>query len=126
MDPSNPFICSYFDMEELGQEIGFTTDDKIHMVGFEPVITEGNTQFIHHLVLFTCEGYLSFDGDQGEFSGLDDSNLEHNLVLPACTDMPPGCSNLVVAWAVGAGAVTYPEDVGIRELMCTVFLCVLW
>ena len=50
-DPTNPFICSYFDLEELG----LSSADKIHMVGYEPLATEGNEDFLHHLTLYTCE-----------------------------------------------------------------------
>lgn len=109
LDPKNPFICSYFDLQELGKDQGFGADDKIQMVGYEPIIQEGNEEYIHHLTLFTCEG---FDDGQGGTFGFDQSNLEHNLVIPACTNMPPGCNGLFVAWAIGADPPIYPENVG--------------
>jgi len=112
LDPMNPFICSYFDMNVMGEEMGFTEEDKVHMVGYEPVITEGNSQFIHHLTLFTCEGYSTIENGQAGTTQLDDSNLEHQTVIPACTNMPPGCSNMVAAWAIGADSPAFPEDVG--------------
>mmetsp|Transcript_39423 Transcript_39423/g.82921 ORF Transcript_39423/g.82921 Transcript_39423/m.82921 type:complete len:745 (+) Transcript_39423:77-2311(+) len=109
LDPTNPFICTYFDLQELGRESGFTQDDKIQMVGYEPNIQEGNEEYIHHLTLFTCEGFTDASGGS---TGLDDSHLEHNLVIPACTNMPPGCGGLFVAWAIGQDPPIYPENVG--------------
>ena len=88
LDQSNAFICSYFDMEVLGKDMGFTSDDKVHMVGYEPVISDGNEKYLHHFTLFTCEGYA--DGQ-----GLDDSHLYHQKFLPSCTKMPPGCQSFL-------------------------------
>lgn len=97
-------------MEVLGEEIGFTSEDKIQMVGHNPLLTKGNEEFVHHLALFTCEGSTALSaGGQQPF---DDSNLNHHLVEPACTNMPPGCTDLIALWAVGADALSLPEDVG--------------
>ncbi|KAL7535490.1 hypothetical protein ACHAXR_006524 [Thalassiosira sp. AJA248-18] len=109
LDPKNPFICTYFDLAVLGADKGFTADDKIQMVGYEPIIKEGNEEYIHHLTLFSCEGTVD---SEGQSSGFDGTNLEHNLVIPACTSMPPGCNGLFVAWAIGQDPPIYPEDVG--------------
>lgn len=105
-DPTNPFICSYFDLEELG----LSSADKIHMVGYEPLVTEGNEDLLHHLTLYTCEGFATIGGSPPP---LDDSNLKHHHVEPACTSMPPGCTNFIAGWAVGANGEAFPEDVGI-------------
>ena len=35
LDPTNPFICSYFDLDVMGKEFGFSSNDKIHMVGYD-------------------------------------------------------------------------------------------
>ena len=88
LDQSNAFICSYFDMEVLGKDMGFTSDDKVHMVGYEPVISDGNEKYLHHFTLFTCEGYA--DGQ-----GLDDSHLYHQKFLPSCTTIPPECQSFL-------------------------------
>jgi len=83
-------------MEEMGKDIGFTSSDKVHLVGYKPVMTEGNEKLIHHLTLYICEGDVSVEGgasfedNEGGFSGMDGSDLEHQKVLPACTSMPPG------------------------------------
>ena len=82
LDPTNPFICSYFDMEVLGDDMGFTADDKVHMVGYEPVITEGNEKYLHHFTMFSCEGYAEGTPLQQK---LDDSHLYHQKVIPSCT-----------------------------------------
>jgi len=111
LDPTNAFICSYFDLDVLGQEMDFTYDDKIHMVGYEPMITEGNAQYIHHMTLFSCQGYAQ-DGI-GFQQELDDSHLYHQKVIPGCTNMPPGCENYLGGWAVGSANVAFPPNVGI-------------
>lgn len=110
LDPANPFICSYFDMQELGKEMGFDSQDKVHIVGYEPILTKGNEKLLHHFVLYSCEGTANM---QGGLDGIDDSRLVHQQVIPACTSMPPGCSQYLAAWAVGAPAQVMPEQVGI-------------
>jgi len=104
LDPTNSFICAYFDMEVLGENMGFTFNDKIHMVGYEPVITKGNGQFLHHMTLFSCEGYVQ---------QLDDSHLYHQKVVPGCTNMPRGCESFLGGWAVGNTNTVYPPNVGV-------------
>ena len=99
-------------MNELGKEKGYTSDDKVHNIGFAPIFDEGNEEYVHHTLVFGCNGYTSSDGGT---SGFDDSNLEHNLVVPACENMPPGCDSLFVVWATGQDPLIYPEEVGLRE-----------
>lgn len=104
-DPTNAFICSYFDLDALGQNKGFTSDDKIHMVGYEPVKSEGNEKYLHHMTLFSCPG--NFDQE------LDNSHLYHQKVVPGCTNMPPGCEEFIGGWAVGNFNTAYPPNVGV-------------
>jgi len=110
LDPTNPFICSYFDMEVLGEDMGFTAEDKVHMVGYEPVITEGNEKYLHHFTMFSCEGYAEGTPLQQQ---LDDSHLYHQKVLPSCTNMPPGCTEFLGGWAVGSNGHIFPHNVGV-------------
>ena len=111
LDPTNPFICSYFDLDVLGKDMGFNYDDKIHMVGYKPVLTEGNDQYLHHMTMFSCHGYAQ--GATGFQQELDDSHLYHQKVIPGCTNMPPGCEEFLGGWAVGISGVSYPPNVGI-------------
>ena len=100
-------------MEVLGQEAGFTSsDDKVHLVGYEPVISERNGKYLHHFTLFSCEGYADGGGLQQRQQGFDDSHLYHQKVLPSCTKMPPGCQSFLGGWAVGSDGVTFPHNVG--------------
>ena len=55
---------------------------------YEPVITPGNENMIHHLILYRCKGInTSMDGVQGNCYARD---------RPL-----PSCFNMVVAWVVG-------------------------
>jgi len=114
MDPTNPFICSYFDLDVMGKEFGFSSNDKIHMVGYDVDAESGNEKYLHHMVLFECDGELMDEQVTSETrSGLGNSGLFHGKVEGSCTAMPNGCQNPVATWAVGAGANVMPEDVGI-------------
>jgi len=117
-DPSNAFVCSYFDLDVIGKDVGFDSDDKVHMVGYEPIFAEGNEQYLHHFTLFSCpmegrDNPISMGMGSGAVQGLDDSHLYHQKVVSDCTNMPPGCENFLGGWAVGGQGVTYPHEVGI-------------
>lgn len=112
MDPTNPFICTYFDLDVMGEVMNFTHNDKIHAVGYEPITTEGNEGYVHHMLLFSCLGDESLEGDTSFLGSLDQSGLEHNMVVPACTSMPRGCNNLVASYAKGGDPEISPPNVG--------------
>ena len=116
LDPTNAFICSYYDMDVMGKDLGFDSDDKVHMVGYEPVFTPGNEEYLHHFTLFSCPmgaggGPMGMGG--GAIQELDDSHLYHQKVISDCTNMPPGCESFLGGWAKGNNGVFYPHNVGV-------------
>ena len=61
-------------------------------VQFEPIIRKGNEGFVHHFLLYECEGnFVESDYDQGA----DCKDLA-NMPYAKCRD-----ASLVDAWAVG-------------------------
>lgn len=59
---------------------------------FEPYIQKGNEGFVHHFLLYECEGnFVEKDFDKG----VDCDDLP-NMAYAKCRD-----SSLVAAWAVG-------------------------
>ena len=59
---------------------------------FEPYIQKGNEGFVHHFLLYECEGnFVEKDFDEG----VDCDDLP-NMAYAKCRD-----SSLVAAWAVG-------------------------
>uniref|UniRef100_T1IHN6 DOMON domain-containing protein n=1 Tax=Strigamia maritima TaxID=126957 RepID=T1IHN6_STRMM len=76
--------------------------NKHHIVQFEAVIQPGNEALVHHIELFHCEIPAT--------QNMDDYNA-------ACTHeyRPPHyetCRKVLVAWAMGAGPITYPKEAG--------------
>ncbi|XP_040298748.1 dopamine beta-hydroxylase isoform X2 [Bufo bufo] len=75
---------------------------KHHIVMYEPVITEGHEAIVHHIEVFQCsEEYDTFP----HYSGPCDSKMKpHRLDY---------CRHVLAAWAMGAQAFYYPDDVGL-------------
>ncbi|XP_067938800.1 DBH-like monooxygenase protein 1 homolog [Watersipora subatra] len=81
-------------------------DEVHHVVGFEPVITEGNEGLVHHIIMYACYGLTE------ELVG------NYSKIGSLCTaaEMPEFssfCNAIVMGWAVGGGTVYYPEEVGL-------------
>ena len=111
-DPTNIFQCTYFDMNTLAQEMNYEPGTKLHMVGYSPVFSYDNEEFLHHFILRSC-GVASSPLPMIPSQQFDDSDLYHGKVISDCTNMPPGCQGGLGGWAVGSKGVTYPEDVGV-------------
>jgi len=107
-DPTNPYICSFYDMEELKQEHNVQMDrqaahDKIHVVSFSPVVDAESEEYVHHMILYSCEEDMAQDG-----------GYAHEKIVQDCGSMPPGCQEMVWVWAVGGLSKTaLPPNVGI-------------
>ncbi|XP_066435842.1 dopamine beta-hydroxylase [Eleutherodactylus coqui] len=75
---------------------------KHHIVMYEPVITQGHGAIVHHIEVFQCsEEYDVIP----HYSGPCDSKMR-----PQRLDY---CRHVLAAWAMGAKAFYYPEDVGL-------------
>ncbi|CAH3194021.1 unnamed protein product [Porites evermanni] len=78
-------------------------NSKHHITKFEPYIQKGNEGFVHHFLLYECEGnFVEKDFDKG----VDCDDLP-NMAYAKCRD-----SSLVAAWAVGGQAFYYPPHAG--------------
>ena len=96
-DPSNPYICSVFDLERMRPGDFEGEDSKVHVTRISPIIDDDAKAYVHHMILYSCTN--------GDF--------EHGQVIPHCQSMPSGCTEMKVAWAVGGEDVVLPEDVGL-------------
>lgn len=105
------FICTYFDLDVMAMDMNVTHEDKIHVVGFEPKIEEGNEEYYHHMLLSSCGG-AGFDPGNGGGT-FDESEIFHKKVIPNCQTVPRGCQNNWAAHAVGADSEGLPQNVGI-------------
>mmetsp|Transcript_36888 Transcript_36888/g.82994 ORF Transcript_36888/g.82994 Transcript_36888/m.82994 type:complete len:725 (-) Transcript_36888:117-2291(-) len=110
-DITNAFICTYFDLDVMAMDMNVTHEDKIHVVGFEPKIEEGNEEYYHHMLLSSCGG-AGFDPGNGGGT-FDESEIFHKKVIPNCQTVPRGCQNNWAAHAVGADSEGLPPNVGI-------------
>ncbi|XP_029468388.1 dopamine beta-hydroxylase [Rhinatrema bivittatum] len=75
---------------------------KHHIVMYEPTITKGNEAIVHHIELFQCAA---------------DYNTYPHYNGPCDSKMKPErlnfCRHVLAAWAMGAQAFPYPDDVGL-------------
>ncbi|XP_022806766.1 DBH-like monooxygenase protein 1 [Stylophora pistillata] len=89
------YWCSLIKAPEL--------QSKHHVTKVEPLVQKGNEGFVHHLILYECEGnYTESDYDQGK-DCMDTANMPY----ARCRD-----ASIVVAWAVGGEAFYYPLHAG--------------
>ncbi|XP_066019013.1 LOW QUALITY PROTEIN: DBH-like monooxygenase protein 1 [Pocillopora verrucosa] len=76
---------------------------KHHITKVEPLVQKGNEGFVHHLILYECEGnFTENDYDQGR-DCMDTANMPY----ARCRD-----ASIVVAWAVGGESFYYPLHAG--------------
>ncbi|XP_006900619.1 PREDICTED: dopamine beta-hydroxylase [Elephantulus edwardii] len=75
---------------------------KHHIVMYEPIVTMGNEALVHHMEVFQCAPEFEIIP---HFSGPCDSKMK--------PDRLNYCRHVLAAWALGAKAFYYPEDVGL-------------
>eukprot|EP00567_Pseudictyota_dubia_P000268 CAMPEP_0197466362 /NCGR_PEP_ID=MMETSP1175-20131217/65009_1 /TAXON_ID=1003142 /ORGANISM="Triceratium dubium, Strain CCMP147" /LENGTH=732 /DNA_ID=CAMNT_0043002397 /DNA_START=129 /DNA_END=2327 /DNA_ORIENTATION=+ len=106
-DPTNPYICSFFDMDELKREHEVETghqaqDDKVHIVSFSPVVDSVSKDYVHHMILYACDEASAQNG-----------GYAHEKIVPECGSMPAGCDEMMWPWAIGSANTVMPSNVGI-------------
>ncbi|XP_071155696.1 DBH-like monooxygenase protein 1 homolog [Mytilus edulis] len=73
---------------------------KRHMIRFEPIITRGNEDIVHHFVVYSCP--TATDNDEGSVFncyGVKPKKFEK-------------CNDVMLAWAVGGVGYDFPHNVG--------------
>ncbi|NXL87097.1 DOPO hydroxylase, partial [Alectura lathami] len=75
---------------------------KHHIVMYEPVITAGNENLVHHMEVFQCAD--EFDTFP-HYNGICNSKMKAERLNH--------CRHVLAAWALGAQAFYYPEEAGI-------------
>lgn len=110
-DETNPYVCTYFDLDVLSEGRGFDSNDKIHFTRFSPVLNKESQPYVHHMILYACSAP---DSSGDAFSSYStETQREHLQVLPVCESMPPGCLEVKFPWAVGGGDTILPPHVGL-------------
>ncbi|XP_067826122.1 dopamine beta-hydroxylase-like isoform X2 [Heptranchias perlo] len=79
-----------------------TCDKSDYVIEYEPVIVTGNEALIHHMEVFQCSP--QFDRIP-PYNGPCDSKMKPERLNY--------CRHVLAAWAMGAQAFYYPEDVGL-------------
>ena len=114
-DPTNPYICSFFDLQVLGAG-RFDVNDKVHVTRLAPVLNEASKQYVHHMILYTCLSAADREesgGNGDNEAGVNFTTVEHLQIIPECESMPEGCYEIKWPWAVGSEEIVFPEDVGL-------------
>ncbi|XP_045124485.1 DBH-like monooxygenase protein 1 [Portunus trituberculatus] len=80
---------------------------KVHVIGFEPLISQENLPYVHHILLYSC----------GDISPHLEKWAQHDGVQCFSPNMPPSMtackSTFSVAWAIGNEGEMWPEHTGI-------------
>ncbi|XP_078511752.1 putative DBH-like monooxygenase protein 2 [Lissotriton helveticus] len=82
--------CAYLPLPQL--------PEKNHIYKFDSIIQDGNEDLVHHILVYAC------------------SNSTNVTIAPGiCNDNPDfySCSEVIVGWAVGGKAFTFPNNAGI-------------
>ncbi|KAG8192031.1 hypothetical protein JTE90_025297 [Oedothorax gibbosus] len=81
--------------------------EKNHIIVAEPLIQQGNEQFVHHILLYECVG-----GASDEY----EPHLEvkgHQCHRPNMPDAMKKCEGVALAWGVGGEDLVLPPNVGL-------------
>nr|XP_039269709.1 DBH-like monooxygenase protein 1 homolog [Styela clava] len=76
---------------------------KHHIVKIEPIVQQGNEEFVHHMLIYRC-------GD------IMENTTEVGINAPCyTTDMAhfETCTAVIIAWATGGGHMVYPDNAGL-------------
>ncbi|KAL7480614.1 hypothetical protein ACHAW6_006293 [Cyclotella cf. meneghiniana] len=101
-DPTNPYICSYHDLAEIGPLSGFAPEETIHVTRLSAVLSPATKANVHHMILYACSS------DDFSYEG-----KKHLTVIPECVSMPGDCREMKWPWAVGGRDSVFPENVGL-------------
>ncbi|XP_052093581.1 DBH-like monooxygenase protein 1 homolog [Mytilus californianus] len=72
---------------------------KYHMIRYEPIISPGNEDYVHHILVYNCP--TATDADNGKVFDCYGHRPRHL-----------DCSDVVIAWAVGGVAFDFPSNAG--------------
>eukprot|EP01084_Bolivina_argentea_P273196 465296_1 len=79
----------------------FNDTQEIYMTGISPLITPGNEQFVHHIIMYRCEvendAMVGFEEDCDNWSNMNDPNLCPRVLT-------------LFAWAVGEDYIMFGND----------------
>ncbi|KAL3783071.1 hypothetical protein HJC23_012108 [Cyclotella cryptica] len=101
-DPTNPYICSYYDLAEIGQSSGFAPEETLHVTRLSAVLSPETKEHVHHMILYACST-----------DGFSYNGTKHLTVIPECVSMPADCREMKWPWAVGGRDSIFPEKVGL-------------
>lgn len=79
-------------------------NSKHHITRIEPYIQKGNEGFVHHYIIYECEGNFT-DDDLNEGANCYSSA---NMPYRSCQK-----ADLIAGWAVGGEAIYFPPHVGV-------------
>jgi len=82
------YLCKNFQLSKLNIQ------NEVHAVKFEPIVD--NKNLVHHMIIYSCQKDLDVNAKEYE-----------------CVEMQKDCE-YVQGWAVGAGTVYTPDNVGVR------------
>nr|XP_039269063.1 DBH-like monooxygenase protein 1 homolog [Styela clava]XP_039269064.1 DBH-like monooxygenase protein 1 homolog [Styela clava] len=88
------YNCKLYKLPDFG--------GKQHIVKWEPIIQAGNELHVHHMIVYRCGDMLENESELGQDARCYSSNMAHFAT----------CSVIILEWAVGAGAMIYPEEAG--------------
>ncbi|GFG39856.1 hypothetical protein Cfor_08836, partial [Coptotermes formosanus] len=78
---------------------------KHHMVRYEPLHDSGNSVYMHHVIVYECQG------NEVEF----EAHARDRGQVCYQPSMPPlffNCNNVVIAWGIGSEGFSFPPEAG--------------
>ncbi|XP_071438873.1 MOXD1 homolog 2 [Hetaerina americana] len=91
------YWCKIFKLPEIKR--------RHHMVRYEPLHQQGNHQYMHHVILYECQG----NDPQFERYAQHQGQVCYQPNQPAVFF---NCNNVVAAWVIGSEGFTFPVDAG--------------
>lgn len=78
---------------------------KHHMIKYEPLHAPGNRAYMHHVIVYECQG------SEAEF----EVHAKDRGQVCYQSSMPPiffNCNNVVIAWGIGSEGFSFPPEAG--------------
>ncbi|XP_069692739.1 MOXD1 homolog 2-like [Periplaneta americana] len=78
---------------------------KHHMVRYEPVHQPGNRLYMHHVIVYECQG----SEEEFEIHARDRGQVCYQPTMPPLFF---NCNNVVIAWGIGSEGFSFPPEAG--------------
>ncbi|CAG7820296.1 unnamed protein product, partial [Allacma fusca] len=87
-------------------------DKTHHMIGFRPLISEGNEEYVHHMSVYHCQVPEHLGGTKSVFNKYFNQEPDECYSPSMPMEWSKHCFTFLFTWAVGSEGEMFPDHVG--------------